>query len=106
MVTSWLLVGASIGAWLGGIFGGFVAALLSIPAAGALQVIVVEIWRLTGPPPSETAPETTETVVAIKTTGTVEAVDVTVDEPEPDADLDADPEADAAAPADGGHQRP
>ena len=46
-----VLVGASIGAWVGGIFGGFVAALLSIPAAGALQVIVVEVWRLSGPPP-------------------------------------------------------
>jgi hypothetical protein len=45
-----VLVGASIGAWIGGIFGGFVAALLSIPAAGALQVIVREGWRLTGPP--------------------------------------------------------
>jgi predicted PurR-regulated permease PerM len=100
-----VLVGASIGAWLGGIFGGFVAALLSIPAAGALQVIVVEIWRLTGPPPSGTAPESTETVVAIKTTGTVEAVDVTVDEPDPDLDGDRDPDANAA-PADGGHQRP
>ncbi len=45
-----VLVGASIGSWIGGIFGGFVAALLSIPAAGALQVIVREAWRLSGPP--------------------------------------------------------
>ena len=35
-----ILVGASIGNWIGGFFGGFVAALLSIPAAGAVQVIV------------------------------------------------------------------
>ena len=35
-----VLVGASLGDWVGGIFGGFVAALLAIPAAGALQVIV------------------------------------------------------------------
>jgi predicted PurR-regulated permease PerM len=93
-----VLVGASIGAWVGGIFGGFVAALLSIPAAGALQVIVVEVWRLTGPPPEGSAPETTETVVAIKTTGTVEAVDVTVDQPESESEpeLAPEPEPDSA----------
>jgi len=31
---------------------GFVAALLAIPAAGALQVITREAWRLTAPPPA------------------------------------------------------
>jgi predicted PurR-regulated permease PerM len=46
-----ILVAASIGSWIGGLFGGFVAALLAIPAAGALQVIVTEIWRDTAPPP-------------------------------------------------------
>jgi predicted PurR-regulated permease PerM len=45
-----VLVGAEIGNWIGGLFGGFVAALLSIPAAGALQVIFREAWRLSGPP--------------------------------------------------------
>ena len=35
-----ILVGASLGSWIGGFFGGFVAALLAIPAAGAIQVIV------------------------------------------------------------------
>ena len=50
LVLMSVIVGASIGAWIGGIFGGFVAALLSIPAAGALQVIVREAWRLSGPP--------------------------------------------------------
>jgi predicted PurR-regulated permease PerM len=45
-----VLVGASVGSWIGGLFGGFVAALLAIPAAGALQVIVREAWRLSGPP--------------------------------------------------------
>jgi predicted PurR-regulated permease PerM len=45
-----VLVGASIGSWIGGLFGGFVAALLAIPAAGALQVIVREAWRVSGPP--------------------------------------------------------
>jgi predicted PurR-regulated permease PerM len=43
-----ILIGASIGNWIGGVFGAFVAALLSIPAAGALQVLVREIWRETG----------------------------------------------------------
>jgi predicted PurR-regulated permease PerM len=52
-----VLVGAEVGAWIGGIFGGFVAALLSIPAAGALQVIVAEVWRLSGPNPGTIAPE-------------------------------------------------
>jgi predicted PurR-regulated permease PerM len=45
-----ILVGASLGSWIGGLFGGFVAALLAIPVAGAVQVIVAEIWRDTAPP--------------------------------------------------------
>jgi len=44
-----ILVGASIGSWIGGIFGGFVAALLAIPTAGAIQVVVREIWQATAP---------------------------------------------------------
>jgi len=44
-----ILVGASIGSWIGGFFGGFVAALLAIPAAGALHVIVREVWVSTAP---------------------------------------------------------
>jgi predicted PurR-regulated permease PerM len=51
-----LLVGTSIGDWLGGLFGSFVAALLSIPVAGALQVITRELWQATarpGPPDGE-----------------------------------------------------
>jgi predicted PurR-regulated permease PerM len=47
-----ILVAASLGSWIGGLFGGFVAALLAIPAAGAAQVIVTEIWRDTAPPPA------------------------------------------------------
>jgi predicted PurR-regulated permease PerM len=50
LVLMAVLIGASIGSWIGGLFGGFVAALLAIPAAGALQVIVREAWRLSGPP--------------------------------------------------------
>ncbi len=44
-----ILIGASIGSWVGGIFGAFVAALLSIPAAGAIQVLVHELWLTTAP---------------------------------------------------------
>ncbi len=44
-----VLVGASLGSLIGGVFGGFVAALLAIPAAGALQVLVREVWRATDP---------------------------------------------------------
>ena len=50
-----ILVGASIGSWIGGTFGGFVAALLAIPAAGALQVTIREIWQVTAPEPTEAA---------------------------------------------------
>jgi predicted PurR-regulated permease PerM len=51
-----VLVGASIGSWIGGIFGAFVAALIAIPAAGAIQVLVREVWQSTGPePPGEPA---------------------------------------------------
>ena len=58
-----VLVAASLGDWVGGIFGGFVAALLAIPAAGALQVITREAWRLTAPPPQDQA-ETEAIIVA------------------------------------------
>jgi len=45
-----ILIGASIGDWIGGTFGAFVAALLAIPAAGALQVITREVWQETATP--------------------------------------------------------
>jgi predicted PurR-regulated permease PerM len=54
-----VLVGTSIGDWLGGFFGSFVAALLSIPIAGALQVVAREVWQATaepGPPAAEPEP--------------------------------------------------
>ena len=44
-----VLIGASIGDWVGGLFGSFVAALLSIPAAGSLQIVARELWQATGP---------------------------------------------------------
>lgn len=44
-----ILVAASLGSWVGGIFGGFVAALLAIPVAGAGQVLVREAWVATAP---------------------------------------------------------
>src|SRR5215469_2278466 len=48
-----ILVGASIGSWIGGIFGAFVAALLAIPAAGAIQVLVREVWQSTASRPAD-----------------------------------------------------
>jgi len=52
-----VLVGASLGSLVDGLFGGFVAALLAIPLAGALQVLVKEIWQATAPPTSPAEPE-------------------------------------------------
>ncbi|HUC56974.1 MAG TPA: AI-2E family transporter [Streptosporangiaceae bacterium] len=45
-----ILVGASIGDWIGGIFGAFVAALLAIPFASAIQVLTKELWQITALP--------------------------------------------------------
>jgi predicted PurR-regulated permease PerM len=59
-----VLIGASIGSWIGGIFGAFVAALLSIPAAGALQVLVREVWQTTGPQPPVEPPKPESGTVA------------------------------------------
>jgi predicted PurR-regulated permease PerM len=55
-----VLVGASLGSLVDGLFGGFVAALLAIPLAGALQVLVKEIWQATAP--STEPPETEDQV--------------------------------------------
>jgi predicted PurR-regulated permease PerM len=54
-----ILFGASIGSWIGGVFGGFVAALLAIPLAGAGQVIVREVWLSTAAPGVETGEHST-----------------------------------------------
>jgi predicted PurR-regulated permease PerM len=45
-----ILVGASIGSSIGGIFGAFVAAFLAIPSAGAIQVMIREVWHTTAQP--------------------------------------------------------
>jgi predicted PurR-regulated permease PerM len=87
-----VLVGASIGSWIGGLFGGFVAALLAIPAAGALQVIVREAWRLSGPPlrsipPDDQAPATAELEVTLTVTET---------ESKPERAAESDPQAQPA----------
>jgi predicted PurR-regulated permease PerM len=65
-----ILVGTSIGDWVGGFFGSFVAALLSIPVAGALQVIATELWRITGQPgpPGDEPPAVPETTVGDRLT--------------------------------------
>jgi predicted PurR-regulated permease PerM len=44
-----ILFGAEIGSWIGGVFGAFVGALLAIPTAGAIQVVVREVWQGTDP---------------------------------------------------------
>ena len=48
-----VIVGTSIGDWLGGTFGAFVAALVSVPLAGALQIVVREIWQATAAPTAD-----------------------------------------------------
>jgi predicted PurR-regulated permease PerM len=44
-----ILVGANVGDLVGGFFGGFVGTLLAIPLAGAVQVVVREVWQSTSP---------------------------------------------------------
>jgi predicted PurR-regulated permease PerM len=42
-----VLAGYSIGSWIGGLFGGFVACLLAIPIAAAIQILGREARRAT-----------------------------------------------------------
>ena len=66
LVFAAVLVGADIGNWVGGLFGGFVGVLLAVPIAASLQVVIVEIWNATastppvegGQPPSGSSPQT------------------------------------------------
>ncbi|HXW47498.1 MAG TPA: AI-2E family transporter [Streptosporangiaceae bacterium] len=45
-----VLVGAGLGDWIAGLFGAFVAALIAIPAAGAIQIVARDIWQATATP--------------------------------------------------------
>jgi predicted PurR-regulated permease PerM len=40
-----VLAGYSIGAWIGGLFGIFVACMLAVPGAAAIQILAREVWR-------------------------------------------------------------
>jgi predicted PurR-regulated permease PerM len=51
-----ILIAVYVGSWIGGTFGAFVAALLAIPAAGAIQVLVREIWLAPGAHPASADP--------------------------------------------------
>jgi predicted PurR-regulated permease PerM len=44
-----ILVGAELGDWVGGTFGGLVGVILAIPLAAALHVIVSQWWESSGP---------------------------------------------------------
>jgi predicted PurR-regulated permease PerM len=100
-----VLVGASLGSWVGGIFGGFVAALLAIPVAGALQVIIREVWRLTGPPPGDPDGTGAASVTVETTTIETTTVEHQPELSEPD-DEDEDENESAQQPARRGYQRP
>jgi predicted PurR-regulated permease PerM len=56
LVTVAIMVGASIGSWVGGVFGAFAAALLAIPFAGAVQVIAKDVWAFTASAEAAVAP--------------------------------------------------
>jgi predicted PurR-regulated permease PerM len=45
-----ILVGAEIGSWVDGIFGGFVGVLLAVPSAATFHVLFREIWNSTRSP--------------------------------------------------------
>ncbi len=49
LVFTAILVGAEMGDWVAGSFGGLVGVLLAIPLAAALQVVVSEWWTATHP---------------------------------------------------------
>ena len=93
-----VLVAASLGDWIGGLFGGFVAALLAIPAAGAFQVVVREAWKLTAPPPA--GPAEAEAVVKAAGAAAQDAAEVAEE-----ADHADEADADEEAPADEGDDR-
>jgi predicted PurR-regulated permease PerM len=91
-----VLVAASLGDWIGGLFGAFVAALLAIPAAGAFQVIVREAWRLTAPPPADQ--KEADALVAAAGEAATDAGELAEEADEADEAGEAD-EADESIPA-------
>jgi predicted PurR-regulated permease PerM len=62
-----VLLGADLGDWVGGIFGAFAAALLAIPMAGILQVVVKDVWRATSP--SQPGPDEVQALTQTVTPG-------------------------------------
>jgi predicted PurR-regulated permease PerM len=93
-----ILVGASIGDWLGGTFGAFVAALISIPTAGAIQVVVRELWQETAPvvPDAAPPPGPTSTIVSPATSSS------TAPRAAPDPDRESGPAEPAVTPGEAG----
>ncbi len=45
-----ILIGAEVGSWMAGDFGGLIGVLLSVPAAATVHVISREVWHLTRAP--------------------------------------------------------
>jgi len=41
-----VLIGGSIGSWIGGPFGAFAAALVAVPVAASIQIVLRELWQL------------------------------------------------------------
>lgn len=54
-----ILIGAELGDWVGGSFGGLVGVVLAIPLAAALHVSIIEWWHATRPGPAPLEEETT-----------------------------------------------
>lgn len=50
-----MIVAAVLGAWVAGIFGGFVGVMLAVPAAATIHVLFRETWNSTRPPSSHLA---------------------------------------------------
>lgn len=59
-----ILVGAEVGSWVDGIFGGFVGVLLAIPIAATIQVVILEFWTPPHITPAATRDKSPETGTA------------------------------------------
>jgi predicted PurR-regulated permease PerM len=53
-----ILVGAEVGSWVDGIFGGFIGVLLAVPIAATIQVVIKEFWSSSGPSLASTSGST------------------------------------------------